>query len=55
MADSPVNLMMYGHTPEYTVKQQIKNKQLKEELARLVVQLNLKKEESHRYLRELDN
>ncbi len=51
MSDSPINFMMYGHTPTFLEAQQLKNKLLKEKLSQLISQLTSKKENNLRYLK----
>jgi hypothetical protein len=53
--DSPVNMMLQGHTPAFTATLQAKNHQLKEQLNLLIASLTHKKEDNLKCLKEIDN
>ena len=55
MSDSPINFMLYGHTPSFIEAQQTKNKLLNQKLTEVLEKLSLKREENARYLKQLDN
>ena len=43
MCDSPVNLLMYGHTTSFVESEERKNKQFKDKLGELMKELTKKK------------
>jgi mannitol/fructose-specific phosphotransferase system IIA component (Ntr-type) len=55
MSDSPINLMLYGHTHIFVAALQDKNNDLRQQLCQLMSQLTQKKEENLKCLKDIDN